>query len=190
MTSPRVRLEKITGQNHDAVCALRVHPAQELFVSSVAQSLHEAAATPEAEPWYRAIYSGDEPVGFVMLGWNVPPGRPGLIGPYFLWKLLIGQHHQRRGFGREALTQIIDLVRADGGTELLTSYQPGDGEPWPFYQEFGFQPTGEIHDGEIILRLELSSRWACAHKLRSLLPPAGAQKPTPLLIVRSSALCG
>jgi diamine N-acetyltransferase len=158
MTSSRVRLEKITDQNHDAVCALRVHPAQELFVSSVAQSLHEAAAAPEAEPWYRAIYSGDEPVGFVMLGWNVPPGRPGITGPYFLWKLLIDQHHQRRGFGREALTQIIDLVRADGGTGLLTSYQPGDGEPWPFYQEFGFQPTGEIHDGEIVLRLDLPSR--------------------------------
>jgi diamine N-acetyltransferase len=72
--------------------------------------------------------------------------------------LLIDQHHQRRGLGREALTQVIDLIRADGATELLTSYQPGDGEPWPFYQELGFQPTGEIHDGEIVLRLDLSSR--------------------------------
>ena len=158
MTSPPVRLHEITDQNHDAVCALRVDPAQELFVSSVAQSLQEAAATPEAEPWYRAIYCGDEPVGFVMLSWNVPPGRPGIIGPYFLWKLLIDQRHQRRGLGREVLTQIIDLVHADGGAELFTSYQPGDGEPWPFYQQFGFQPTGEIDDGEIVLRLDLSGR--------------------------------
>ena len=158
MTSPCVRLEEITDQNHDAVCALRVHPAQELFVSSVAQSLEEAAATPRARPWYRAIYSGEEPVGFVMLSWNVPPGHPGIIGPYFLWKLLIDQHHQRRGFGRAALAQVIDLIRADGATELLTSYQPGDGEPWPFYQRFGFQPTGEIDHGEIVLRLALSSQ--------------------------------
>ena len=124
----------------------------------MAQSLDETAATPVARPWYRAIYSGEEPVGFVMLSWNVPPGDPGIIGPYFLWKLLIDQHYQRCGFGRAALTQIIDLLRAEGAIELLTSYQPGDGEPWPFYQRFGFQPTGEIDHGEIVLRLDLSSR--------------------------------
>ena len=28
---------------------------------------------------------------------------------------------------------------SDGGTELLTSYEPGKGEPWPFYQRFGFR---------------------------------------------------
>jgi len=65
------------------------------------------------------------------------------------------------------LTQITDLVRADGAIELITSYEPGDGEPWPFYQKFGFEPTGEIDDGEIVLRLTSPlgefmprSRWA------------------------------
>ncbi|MFB9909625.1 GNAT family N-acetyltransferase [Allokutzneria oryzae] len=156
MTSPRVRLVEITDENRDAVCALRVDPAQERFVASVARSLEEAASTPEGEPWYRAVYSADEPVGFVMLSWNVPPGRPGIIGPYFLWRLLIDRHHQGRGFGREALDQVVDLVRADGATELLTSHQPGEGGPGPFYRRFGFQPTGEIDNGETVLRLDLS----------------------------------
>lgn len=158
MTPSGVHLRQITDDNHDAVCALRVQQDQERFVASVARSLDDAAATPDANPWYRAVYSGDEPVGFVMLSWNVPPGRPGIRGPYFLWRLLIDEQHQRRGVGREVLTQIADLVRSDGATELLTSYQPGDGEPWPFYQRFGFQPTGEIDDGEIVLRLALSDQ--------------------------------
>jgi diamine N-acetyltransferase len=158
MTSPGVHLREITDDNRDAVCALRVRPDQKRFVASVASSLDDAAEEPEANPWYRAVYSGDEPVGFVMLSWNVPPDRPGVIGPYFLWRLLIDKRHQRRGVGQEVLTQITDLVRADGGTELFTSYEPGDGEPWPFYQQFGFQPTGEIDDGEIVLRLTLSGR--------------------------------
>jgi diamine N-acetyltransferase len=158
MTSPGVHLREITDDNRDAVCALRVRRDQKRFVASVASSLDDAADEPEANPWYRAVYSGDEPVGFVMLSWNVPPGRPGVIGRYFLWRLLIDKRHQRRGIGREVLTQIIDLVRADGGTELFTSYEPGDGEPWPFYQQFGFQPTGEIDDDEIVLRLTLSRR--------------------------------
>ncbi len=150
-----VQLREITDVNRDAVRALRVHPGQRRFVDSVVESLEEAAETPEAEPWYRAIYAGDVPVGFVMLSWNVPPGRPGILGPYYLWRLLIDRDHQRRGYGRAALELVIGLVRADGATELLTSYQPGYGEPWPFYRGFGFVPTGEVDDGEIVLRLDL-----------------------------------
>jgi diamine N-acetyltransferase len=158
MATARVHLREITDENRDAVRAVRVRTDQERFVGSVTRSLEDAATTPEAEPWYRAVYSGDEPVGFVMLSWNVPPGRPGVIGPYFLWRLLVDERHQRSGFGREALALVVDLIRADGATELLTSYQPGDGEPWPFYQRVGFVPTGEIDDGEIVLRLDLSDR--------------------------------
>lgn len=156
MTPPRVELREITNENCDAVAALTVRPDQRRFVASVALSLHHAASTPEAEPWYRAVYAGGEPVGFVMLSWNVPPGRPGILGPYFLWRLLIDERHQGRGFGRAALTEIVELIRADGATELLTSYHLGDGGPLPFYQKFGFEPTGEIDDGEPVLRLDLS----------------------------------
>ncbi|MCK2242946.1 GNAT family N-acetyltransferase [Crossiella sp. S99.2] len=122
----------------------------------MAASLAEAAATPEGEPWYRAVYAGDEPVGFVMLSWNVPPGRPGILGPYFLWRLLIDAGHQGRGYGRAVLARIVDLVRADGGTELLTSHQPGEGNPGPFYRGLGFEPTGELDGDEIVLRLVLT----------------------------------
>jgi diamine N-acetyltransferase len=158
VTTSDVHLREITDDNRDAVIALAVRADQERFVASVARSLGHAATTPEANPWYRAVYSGDEPVGFVMLSWNVPPGRAGILGPYFLWRLLIDARHQGRGFGTAVLTQIVDLIRADGATELLTSYHPGDGEPLPFYQRFGFQPTGEIDHGEPVLRLPLSGR--------------------------------
>ena len=121
----------------------------------MAESLEEAAETPQGRPWYRAIYAADEPVGFVMLSWDVVP-RPGILGPYFLWRLLIDERHQRRGYGQQALRQAIDLVRADGAKELLTGYQPADDGPWPFYQRLGFEPTGDVEDGEIVLRLTLA----------------------------------
>jgi diamine N-acetyltransferase len=151
-----VTLREITEENRAAVSGLRVRPDQELFVASVVESLDEAVATPQAAPWYRAIYAGDAPVGFVMLSWNVTPA-PGILGPWFLWRLLIDERHQRRGYGRAALDQVIDLVRAAGAREFLTSYQPGTGEPWPFYQRFGFEPTGEVFEGELVLRLDLSN---------------------------------
>ena len=155
-TSPGVQLREITDDNREAVRALRVRGRQRRFVASVSRSLRDAAKAPKANPWYRAVYCGDEPVGFVMLSWKARKGP--YRGRHFLWRLLIDKRHQRRGIGRAVLTQIVDLVRADGGTELLTSYEPGKGEPWPFYQQFGFRPTGGIDDGEIVLRLPLPVR--------------------------------
>jgi GNAT superfamily N-acetyltransferase len=153
MTSPEVRLRKVTDDNRDAVRALRVRGRQKRFVASVSRSLRDAAATPEARPWYRAVYDGDEPVGFVMLSWKPPDGP--WEGRHFLWRLLVDKRHQGRGIGRAALDRLVDLVRADGATELLTSYVPGEGGPGPFYEGLGFRPTGEMDDGEIVLRLPL-----------------------------------
>ena len=156
-TDHRIALREITDANRDAVLALQLAPGQDHFVSSVAESLEEAAAYPQASPWYRAVYAGDRPVGFVMLSWDCVPRPPEIIGPWFLWKLLVDRHHQRRGYGREVVELVAELIRAAGAQELFTSYVPdGDGGPWPFYARLGFLPTGALDDhGEIILRLDL-----------------------------------
>jgi diamine N-acetyltransferase len=152
----RVALREITDGNLGAVLALRVAPAQERFVGTVAGALEDAREIPEAKPWYRAVYADDDPVGFVMLSWDVTPDPPVIIGPWFLWKILIDERHQGRGYGREALRLVADIVSANGAAELLTSCVPGDDGPEPFYRHLGFTPTGG-HDekGEVILALQL-----------------------------------
>ena len=150
-------LREIDDANRAAVVGLKVAPGQEQFVSSVAGSLAEADEYRHANPWYRAVYDGDEPVGFVMLSWNVEPQPPEILGPWFLWKLLVDKRHQGRGYGREIVSKVVDLVRAEGATELLTSYVPESGGPAGFYERLGFVPTGEVDpDGEIVMRLALS----------------------------------
>jgi diamine N-acetyltransferase len=150
-------LREITDDNRADVLALRVAPEQARFVGTVAGALEDAERYPEAKAWYRAIYQGEMPVGFVMLSWDVTPVPGTIIGPWFLWKLLIDERHQRRGYGRAALAEVVEIVREAGATELLTSYVTGAGEPWPFYERFGFVPTGERDAvGEIILSLDLS----------------------------------
>ena len=152
-----VTLREITDRNRAAVLALRLPPEQQRFVGSVQDALDEAADYPHANPWYRAVYAGEEPVGFVMLSWNVPPQPPEIHGPWFLWKLLVDRRFQGRGYGAEVVRQVADLVRAEGATELLTSYVPEDGGPAGFYRRLGFTPTGEIDaDGEPIVRLPLT----------------------------------
>jgi diamine N-acetyltransferase len=151
-----VRLEEISDGNRAAVLALRVAPGQEQFVSSVPESLAEAAEYLHARPWYRAVVADGIPVGFVMVSWNAEPDPPEIIGPWFLWKLLIDQRYQRRGYGAEVVRQIAELVRAEGAAELLTSYVPEPGGPARFYERLGFVPAGDVDgDGEVIMRLAL-----------------------------------
>jgi diamine N-acetyltransferase len=53
--------------------------------------------------------------------------------------------------------QAAELVRAEGATELLTSYVTEAGGPAGFYQRLGFVPTGELDaSGEVIARLPLA----------------------------------
>ncbi|MGW6937299.1 GNAT family N-acetyltransferase [Lentzea sp. NPDC054927] len=154
----QIRLVEVTDANRAAVIAVRVRPDQEQFVASVEKSFEHAAQHPSANPWFRAVYDGEDAVGFVMLSWNVTP-QPGIRGPYFLWRLLVGADVQGRGYGTAILNEVVELVRAAGAAELLTSCVPGEGSPEPFYRAFGFEPTGEIdEDGETVLALDLSTR--------------------------------
>jgi RimJ/RimL family protein N-acetyltransferase len=158
----RITLREITPANRSEVESLAVTPEQETFVAGVTESLIEAAETPGACPWYRAIYAGEEPVGFVMISWNCVPRPPEIIGPWFLWKLLIDHRYQGRGYGSEAVRVVAELVSQAGARELLTScFLDRDGSPGPFYARLGFVSTGDLDvDGETILRLPLHSNDA------------------------------
>lgn len=151
-----ISLRPIDASNRVAVEELRVGPGQERFVSGVSDSLAEAAEYPKACPVYWAIYAEEVPVGFVMISDGIPEGHPEYIGPYFLWKLLIDERFQGRGLGRATLDAIVGYVRDRPGAEaLLTSAVPGEGSPIGFYERYGFERTGDVHEGEIVLRLGL-----------------------------------
>ena len=157
MTAPRLDFRDVTDANHAEVVAIRVAPGQDRFVNSVADAMEEAVEWARAKPWYRAVYAGGEPIGFVMLSWDVEPQPPDIIGPWFLWKLIVDARHQGKGYGREIVRMVAEVVRREGGTELLTSHVPGEGSPAGFYVKLGFVPTGEIDpNGEIVLSLDLT----------------------------------
>jgi GNAT superfamily N-acetyltransferase len=153
---PNIELVQVTDANRAAVTAIHGGLAEGRFVSSVADSMLEAAETPEGSPWYRAAYVDGEPVGFVMLSWDVTPKPPDIIGPWFLWKLIVDERHQRRGIGRAIVEEVVRIIRAQGAAELMTSHVIAEGGPDGFYERLGFVPTGAYDpNGERILRLDL-----------------------------------
>ena len=151
----------VTDADRAAAMSLSVAPEQEQFVSGVEASLSEALEYPEACARYWAVYDGDKAVGFTMISDNIPPetldADPTLVGPYFLWRLLIDSRHQRRGYGTATLDAVVAYLSGRPGAEaLMTSAGQGEGSPQPFYERYGFVPTGEIHEGEVVLRLDLA----------------------------------
>ncbi len=143
-----VSLREVTADTLGSILRLKVSPQQEQFVADNATSIAQAHFEPKA--WFRAIYAGETPVGFVMLYDDADKPE------YFLWRYMIDSRYQGLGFGRQALLQVIDIVRGrPGATEMLLSYVPAEGSPEPFYAGLGFVNTGDVEDGENVMRLEL-----------------------------------
>lgn len=144
-----VSLREITSETVRTITSLNVAPEQSGFVATNADSIAEAYFERELA-WFRAVYAGDVPVGFVMLEDDAAKQE------YSLWRFMIDVRYQGHGYGRCAIDLVIAYVRTRPGAQaLLTSCVPGEGSPCPFYERLGFRPTGEVDDGEIVMKLEL-----------------------------------
>jgi diamine N-acetyltransferase len=103
------------------------------------------------EAWFRAIYAGDQPVGFVML--NDPtlvehPDEP----DFFLWRLMIDRAHQGSGYGHAAVEKLVEHVAArPTARRLLVSHVKTAERLARFYQSLGFHYTGREDDGELVM---------------------------------------
>ena len=147
-----VTLREVTRHNIQALMALDAGDGGRQ-VASNAKSMAQAAVYGEA--WPRAIYAGEEPVGFVML---YDPSR--VADPedpeFFLWRMMVDRAWQGQGIGLAALRLLVEHVRTRPHPgEMFTSIV----EPAPhlvaFYGRAGFELTDQHVDGERVLRLAL-----------------------------------
>jgi diamine N-acetyltransferase len=148
--TPDVTLREVTADTVRAICSLEVRPEQRGYVAPNAVSIAQAHFEPKS--WFRAVYADDTPVGFAML--HEDPEKQ----EYYLWRFMVAGEHQGRGYGRRALDLVVAHVRDQpGAEELLSSYVPGDDGPAEFYRRYGFVETGEVDEGELVIRLRLES---------------------------------
>ena len=148
MTDATVTLREVTAETVRAVCALEVASTQRGYVAPNAVSIAQAHFEPKA--WFRAVYAGEEPVGFVML--HEDTEKP----EYFLWRFMVAAQHQGKGYGRRALDLVVEHVRSLPGARVLgSSFVPGEHGPQAFYVRYGFVETGEVDEGEHVIRLDL-----------------------------------
>jgi diamine N-acetyltransferase len=148
----------VSSEDRAAVMGLRRGPGQDQYLNSMEEIFAEAGEEQRAMPHPWAVHDAQTGalVGFAMISDKIPPPiDDDLVGPYFLWKLLIGHRFQRRGYGVAALDAVVGcyLATRPGAGVLHTSCADGRGSPREFYLRYGFAYTGRVMWGENVLAL-------------------------------------
>lgn len=69
---------------------------------------------------------------------------------------MIDHNHQKKGHAKQAIVQLIDLLRDAGYQRMQTSVVLGRGGPLDFYRLIGFVETGStLANGERVLMRSL-----------------------------------
>jgi diamine N-acetyltransferase len=108
-----------------------------------------------------SVRDDDRLVGFVMISDNIEDPGDDLVGPYYLWRLLIDADFQGRGYGAATIDAVVAYLRTRPNADVLwTSCGKGEDGPLPFYLHYGFDLVGEVvfddDDPEHLLRLDLT----------------------------------
>ena len=75
---------------------------------------------------------------------------------YDFSQFFIDQRYQRNGFGYEAATQILQMMKNDGKYDKVFFYYiEGDYVAQNLYKKLRFKHTGEVDGNEIIMELKL-----------------------------------
>ena len=159
-----LHLEKVNGNNVWDILKLTVSESQKNFVAANEISIIEAytAITGNGHAFPFGIFDGEKPVGFLMIGFDVDDywtDAPEIAkGNYNLWRLMIDERYQGRGYGREAVRLALDFVRTwpcGSADYCWLSYEPENDVARELYRSFGFAETGEYDGEELIAVLKL-----------------------------------
>ena len=138
------------------------------FVASNAYSMLEAIYDPTQT--MRGIYADETPVGFILFGSPMIPDdfelpeeaqylRDILDNPtqhIIVMRLMVDKQHQRKGYGRQAMQQLIDAIRLIGHHKsIFISFVPENIGAQTLYELLGFKDTGLMMFGEKVYRLNL-----------------------------------
>ena len=104
-----------------------------------------------------AFMKKELPVGFLMVGFDVDDywdDAPQIAkGNYNLWRLMIDETHQKKGFGKEAVRLALEFIESFpcGKAEYCwLSYEPDNEAARQLYNSFGFHETGDMDGEELI----------------------------------------
>jgi diamine N-acetyltransferase len=141
-----ITLEEVTSENLRAIVELSENIDDELVAPN---NLSIAEWLLRDDAWLRAIYAGGNPVGLVMVqdipDWHV----------YHVWRLMVGSSYQGKGYGREAMEQVIARYKRRPGAYVITTFvAEKEGNAERFYNKLGFERDGRRQMDQIGMALK------------------------------------
>lgn len=145
-----VTFKEINKNNWKECIKLKVNETQLNFVTSNVYSLLESKFEPSYFPL--AIYNNEVMVGFVMYGFEDDDDS------WWIIRLMVDKNHQKNGYGKAAMLKVIEILRNKPECDrIFTSYEPENLVAEKLYLSLGFEKTGKIEEGEIVLCLPLKN---------------------------------
>ncbi|WP_246658436.1 GNAT family N-acetyltransferase [Rhizobium sp. FKY42] len=143
-----IQLSPVTADLVPKLLELRLRQDQVRMVASVVDSLEEAETDEDARP--RAVLHDGEPVGFLMYD------ATSADDVAQLYRFIIDERQQGKGFGRAALSAVIAEIRREPHVSKISiCYEPENRAARQLYLSAGFVETGLDEDGEMIAHLVL-----------------------------------
>ena len=141
-------LREVTKETINSILDLKVAEGQENLVGDNGNSIALAHFAEKA--WFRGIYAGDQPVGFVML--SIDREKP----EFYLWRFMIDGAQQGKGYGKRTMELLMERLRDEFEAKELTLHVmdlPHSAQT--FYEALGFRATGEMEEDELVMSLPL-----------------------------------
>ncbi|WP_339229708.1 GNAT family N-acetyltransferase [Oceanobacillus sp. FSL K6-2867] len=143
-----VHLETITKNNWLDAISLRVREDQAGFVASNAISLAQLNFLEKFHA--KGIFLHGEMIGFTLYGVDEEDNE------YWIYRMMIDQKHQGKGYGVKSIQLIIDdikMIKEEHHHTITLSYEPENQHAKHVYEKLGFQDVeGLINEGEQVMR--------------------------------------
>ncbi len=143
-----LHLKTITKDNWVDAISLRVRDDQKNFVASNAVSLAQLNFLEHFHA--KGIYHGEKMIGFALYGLDDDDHE------YWIYRMMIDQKYQGKGYGKEAVKLVIEDIRTlkENHHQTITlSYEPTNEHAKRIYEKMGFKEVeGLVIDGEQVSR--------------------------------------
>ncbi len=148
----KIELKPIDDRNKSQCITLKVTADQMQYIASNKDSLEEASLNVGiARPF--AIYIDGTIVGFTMFAFDEENDDP--CDKYCLWRFMIDESLQGKGYGSAALKEIIRYFKENDADQITLSTKESNTAALGLYHKFGFKENGQMSEDEIVLKLHL-----------------------------------
>lgn len=152
----KLEARPLLPSHHAALAALKVAAGQEDLVTPNARTLEEMDQESGSHVW--GLWVGDKAVGLMAMvnpRTANPPHPEDDPDAAYLWRLMVAEGYQGKGYGKAAIALAVAQARAWGLSKMTAGVRDVSHSNLGFYTRQGFQVTDRVVEGDRMIWLAL-----------------------------------